>query len=53
MNAFMPASEADFFSYQKPISRYEQSPTSSQKTYMKKKLSERTSPSIEKEKIDR
>jgi hypothetical protein len=32
MNAFLPASAADFRVYQKPISRYEQSPTASQKT---------------------
>ena len=32
MNAFLPASAADFFWYQKPISRYEQRPTPSQPT---------------------
>ena len=32
MNAFLPASAADFRWYQKPMSRYEQRPTASQKT---------------------
>src|SRR6476620_8163552 len=32
MNAFLPASDADFFWYQNPISRYEHSPTPSQPT---------------------
>ncbi len=36
MNAFFPASEADFFSNQKPIRRYEQSPTPSQPTNMRR-----------------
>jgi hypothetical protein len=32
MNAFFPAAAFSGFSYQKPISRYEQSPTPSQPT---------------------
>jgi hypothetical protein len=32
MNAFFPAAAADSRVYQKPISRYEQRPTASQKT---------------------
>jgi hypothetical protein len=32
MNAFLPASAADFLRCQKPISRYEQRPTPSQPT---------------------
>ena len=43
----------DFSSYQKPISRYEQTPTSSQKMKIMKTLDEATRPSIEKQKSDR
>ena len=31
IKAFFAASEADFFSYQKPIKRYDETPTNSQK----------------------
>ncbi len=47
MNAFFDASEADFFSNQWPISRYELKPTNSQETYIMKKLFVRTIPSME------
>ena len=47
MNAFLPAAAADCFWYQKPISRYEQRPTASQKTKSSRKLSASTSISIE------
>ena len=46
MNAFLPASEADFFWYQKPISRYEQRPTPSQPTNMTRKFAPRTRTSM-------
>ena len=46
MNAFFPASAAEGFAYQNPMSRYEQSPTPSQPTNMSRKLSARTSVSI-------
>src|SRR6185503_18277552 len=46
-NAFFPACAADGRVYQKPISRYEQTPTPSQPTNMRRKLSARTSVSIE------
>jgi hypothetical protein len=47
MNAFRAASRADGFSYQCPIRRYEQRPTSSQNTYSSMKFGAKTSPSIE------
>ncbi len=53
MNAFLPASAADFFSNQKPINKYEVSPTSSQKMKIMKKLLANTRPSIENKKSDR
>jgi hypothetical protein len=46
MNAFLPASAADFLSNQNEISRYEQRPTPSQPTYMRTKLFARTSVSM-------
>ena len=46
MNALLPASVADFFLYQKPISRYEQSPTPSQPTNITGRLAPRTSTSM-------
>ncbi len=46
MNAFLPASLADFLVNQKPISRYEQRPTPSQPTNMIGKLAPRTSVSM-------
>src|SRR5262245_66323932 len=46
MNAFLPASDADFFSYQNPISRYEQSPTPSQPTNRIRKFAPSTSTSM-------
>ncbi len=49
MNAFLPASAALFFWYQKPISRYEQSPTPSQPTNMTSALLPSTSTSMKKQ----
>ena len=46
MKAFLPASFADFLRYQKPISRYEQSPTPSQPTNITGKLEPSTSTSM-------
>src|SRR3954466_4329000 len=46
MKAFLPASEADFFWYQKPISRYEQSPTPSHPTNITRKFEPSTSTSM-------
>jgi hypothetical protein len=46
MNAFLPASEADFFLNQKPMSRYEQRPTPSQPTNITGKFDPRTSTSM-------
>ena len=46
MNAFLPASAADFFLYQKPISRYEQRPTPSQPTNITRKFAPSTSTSM-------
>src|SRR5688572_15360729 len=46
MNAFLPASAADRFLYQKPMSRYEQSPTPSQPTNSTMKLSPSTRSSM-------
>ncbi len=46
MNAFLPASDADCFVNQNPISRYEQRPTPSQPTNMTGKLAPRTSTSM-------
>ncbi len=46
MNAFLPASVADFFSYQKPISRYEHRPTPSQPTNITRKFAPSTSTSM-------
>ena len=53
MNALLAASQLTFSSYQKPISRYEQTPTSSQKMKIMKTFDEATRPSIEKQKSDR
>ena len=53
INAFLPASAAESFSYQKPISKYELKPTSSQNTYIKSMLFASTMPSIEKVKMPR
>jgi hypothetical protein len=47
IKAFVAAFAASGFSNQCPIRRYEQSPTSSQKTYSSMKFGARTSPSIE------
>ncbi len=47
-NALTAARAADGRSYQKPMSRYEQSPTSSQKTNIWRKVGERTRPIMEK-----
>ena len=49
MNAFFPASDALFFWYQKPISRYEQSPTPSQPTNITRKFEPSTSVSMKKQ----
>ena len=46
MNAFLPASAADGFVNQKPISRYEQSPTPSQPMNITGKLAPSTSTSM-------
>ena len=46
MNAFFPASEADFFWYQKPMRRYEQRPTPSQPTNITRKFAPSTSRSM-------
>ena len=46
MNAFLPASAALFFLNQKPMSRYEQSPTPSQPTNISGRLPPRTSSSM-------
>ena len=53
MNALLAASAFVFSSYQKPISRYEQTPTSSQKMKTMKTFADATSPSIEKQNSDR
>ena len=45
--AFTAARAADGRSYQKPISRYEQRPTSSQETYICRNVGDSTRPSIE------
>ena len=45
-NAFLPASVADCFLYQKPISRYEQRPTPSHPTNIIGKLAPSTSTSM-------
>src|SRR5258707_6488726 len=46
MNAFLPASAADFFSYQNPMRRYEHSPTPSQPTNITTKFAASTSTSM-------
>jgi hypothetical protein len=46
MNAFLPASEADCFLNQKPMSRYEQRPTPSQPTNITGKFAPSTSTSM-------
>src|SRR5262245_17851762 len=46
MNAFFPASEADFFTYQKPMRRYEHSPTPSHPTNITRKFEPSTSVSM-------
>ncbi len=46
MNAFLPASAADRFRNQNPISRYEQSPTPSQPTNSTGKVDPSTSTSM-------
>ena len=38
MKAFLPAFDAESFRYQKPMSRYEQRPTPSQPTNMRRRL---------------
>ena len=48
MKAFLPASAALFFSYQKPMSRYEQRPTPSQPTNMRGRLPPSTRSSMKK-----
>jgi hypothetical protein len=53
MNAFCAAPEAERRLNQKPISRYEARPTPSQKKKRRRKLSARTSISIEKTKKGR
>ena len=53
MNALLAASLLAFSSYQKPIRRYEQIPTSSQKMKTIKAFDATTSPSIEKQKSDK
>ena len=53
MNALLAASQLTFSSYQKPIKRYEQTPTSSQKMKIMNTLDEATSPSIEKQNSER
>ena len=50
--ALTAARAADGRSYQKPMRRYEQSPTSSQKTNIWRKVGERTRPIMEKAKSD-
>ena len=45
-NAFLPASMADCFLNQKPISRYEQRPTPSQPTNITSRLAPSTSTSM-------
>ena len=49
-NAFLPASAALFLWYQKPMSRYEQSPTPSHPTNMTRKVLPSTSVSMKKQK---
>ena len=51
-NAFTAATDASGFQYQKPISRYEQSPTSSHAMNSCRKLGASTSAIIEKAKSD-
>src|SRR5437867_10088311 len=46
MNAFFPASDADFFWYQNPTSKYEQRPTPSQPTNITRKFEPSTSTSM-------
>src|SRR4051794_19544827 len=46
MKAFLPAAAADFFWYQKPISRYEHKPTPSQPTNITRKFEPSTSTSM-------
>jgi hypothetical protein len=48
MNAFLPAAALGIFSYQKPIKRYEQSPTPSHPTKRRGRLSARMRVSIAK-----
>ena len=48
MNAFLPAAAFGMWSYQKPMSRYEQSPTPSHPTNRMGRLSPRMRTSIEK-----
>ena len=48
-NAFFPASAALVFSYQKPISRYEQSPTPSQPANSTRKFPASTRTSMKKQ----
>ena len=50
MNAFFPAFAYSRFSYQKPMSRYEQSPTPSHPTNISGKLAPRTRTSMKKTK---
>ena len=53
MNALLAASQLLFSSYQKPISKYEQTPTSSQKMKIMKTFFDATRPSIEKQNSER
>ena len=53
MNAFFAAAAALGRSIQNPMSKYDASPTSSQKTNSKSKLFEMTTPSIAPEKKER
>ncbi len=53
MNALLAASQFFLSSCQKPMSRYEQTPTSSQHMNTMRTLAEANSPSIEKQKSDK
>ncbi len=53
MKALLAASQLAFSSYQKPISRYEQRPTSSQKMKIMNTFDEATRPNIEKQNKER
>ena len=53
MNALLAASQFFFSSYQKPIKRYEQTPTSSQHMNTMKMFADASRPSIEKQNSDK